>query len=70
MNKENHVTYSHKIDGIAVNKGTNFCLEMQKIEVRYSKSNCADTISFSDNENYLVQMRVDDLKEILDEYEQ
>ena len=43
--------------------------KMSKLEVRYSKSNIDDSISFSDNKTFMVQFRAKDLRKLLEKYE-
>lgn len=66
--KENHVTFTDKISGMIFvpNKQV---FKMSKLEVRYSKSNIDDSISFSDNKAFMVQLRVKDLRKLLEKYE-
>ena len=67
---DTHITYSHKINGLVSSKKRLFP-HPTKIEVRYSKcENADDTISFSDNENILIHIRVKDLEKILREYKE
>lgn len=66
--KENHVTFTDKISGMIFvpNKQV---FKMSKLEVRYSKSNIDDSISFSDNKIFMVQFRAKDLRKLLEKYE-
>lgn len=66
--KENHVTFTDKISGMIFvpNKQV---FKMSKLEVRYSKSNIDDSISFSDNKTFMVQFRAKDLRKLLEKYE-
>ena len=59
--KENHVTFTDKISGMI--------FVPNKLEVRYSKSNIDDSISFSDNKTFMVQFRAKDLRKLLEKYE-
>jgi len=66
--KENHVTFTDKISGMIFvpNKQV---FKMSKLEVRYSKSNIDDSISFSDNKTFMVHFRAKDLRKLLEKYE-
>lgn len=66
--KENHVTFTDKISGMIFvpNKQV---FKMSKLEVRYSKSNIDDSISFSDNKTLMVHLRAKDLRKLLEKYE-
>lgn len=66
--KENHVTFTDKISGMIFVPNRQV-FKMSKLEVRYSKSNIDDSISFSDNKAFMVQLRVKDLRKLLEKYE-
>ena len=68
MRKENHITYTDKISGIIFVPDKQV-FKMSKLEVRYSKSNIDDSISFSDNKSFMVQFRTKDLRKLLEKYE-
>ena len=65
--KESHITYEDKIKGVIFMPKLRY--KIRKLHVRYSVSNVSDTISFSDDKNFLVQLDVDSLKKLLDRYE-
>lgn len=69
MSREEHITYDDKLTGIVFIPKKNV-FKKTKIDVRYSKSNVADSISFSDNKNFMVQFYVDSLKKLLEKYEE
>lgn len=66
--KENHVTFTDKISGMIFVPNRQV-FKMSKLEVRYSKSNIDDSISFSDNKTFMVQFRAKDLRKLLEKYE-
>ena len=65
--KESHITYEDKIKGVIFMPKLKY--KICKLHVRYSASNISDTISFSDDKNFLVQLDVNSLKKLLDKYE-
>lgn len=65
--KEDHITYDGRLTGVIfVPKHRVF--KQAKLHVRYSVSNKADSISFSDDKDFLVQFDVKSLKKLLDRY--
>lgn len=67
--KEEHITYSDRLSGVIfVPKHKAF--KQAKLHVRYSMSNKADSISFSDDKDFMVQFDVESLKKLLDRYEE
>ena len=69
MTKEEHITYNDRLTGVIfVPKHKVF--KQAKIHVRYSVSNKADSISFSDDKDFMVQFDVKSLKRLLDRYEE
>ncbi len=69
MTKEEHITYNDRLTGVIfVPKHKVF--KRAKLHVRYSVSNKADSISFSDDKDFMVQFDVESLKKLLDRYEE
>lgn len=69
IGKEEHVTYNDRLTGVIfVPKHKVF--KRAKLHVRYSVSNKADSISFSDDKDFMVQFDVESLKKLLDRYEE
>ncbi len=69
INKEEHITYNDRLTGVIfVPKHKVF--KQAKLHVRYSVSNKADSISFSDDKDFMVQFDVESLKKLLDRYEE
>lgn len=69
MTKEEHITYNDRLTGVIfVPKHKVF--KRAKLHVRYSMSNKADSISFSDDKDFMVQFDVESLKKLLDRYEE
>lgn len=69
MKKEEHITYNDRLTGVLfVPKHKVF--KQAKLHVRYSVSNKADSISFSDDKDFMVQFDVESLKKLLDRYEE
>lgn len=67
--KEEHITYNDRLTGVIfVPKRKVF--KQAKLHVRYSVSNKADSISFSDDKDFMVQFDVESLKKLLDRYEE
>ncbi len=67
--KEEHITYNDRLTGIIfVPKHKVF--KQVKLHIRYSVSNKADSISFSDDKEFMVQFDVKALKKLLDRYEE
>lgn len=67
--RENHITYDDRLTGVIfVPKHKVF--KQAKLHVRYSVSNKADSISFSDDKDFMVQFDVESLKKLLDRYEE
>ena len=65
--KEEHITYSDRLTGVIfIPKHKVF--KRAKLHVRYSVSNKADSISFSDDKEFMVQFDVKALKKLLDRY--
>ena len=67
--KEQHITFEDKIIGLVAIPQKKI-YKKTKLLVRYSVSNVADSISFSDEKNFLVLFDVDKLKELLEKYEE
>lgn len=69
MTKEEHITYNDRLTGVIfVPKHKVF--KRAKLHVRYTVSNKADSISFSDDKDFMVQFDVESLKKLLDRYEE
>lgn len=69
MTKEEHITYNDRLTGVIfVPKHKVF--KRAKLHVRYSVSNKADSISFSDDKDFMVHFDVESLKKLLDRYEE
>lgn len=69
MTKEEHITYNDRLTGVIfVPKHKVF--KRAKLHVRYSVSNKADSISFSDDKDFMVQFDVESLKKLLDRFEE
>lgn len=69
MRKEEHITYDDKLAGIVfVPKRKVF--KRAKVHVRYSASNIGDSISFSDDKDFMVQFDARALRKLLDKYEE
>ena len=67
IGREDHVTYDDRLIGVIfVPKRRVF--KQAKLHVRYSVSNKADSISFSDDKDFMVQFDVTSLKKLLDRY--
>lgn len=67
--KEQHITFEDRIVGlIAVPEKKIY--KKAKLFVRYSVSNVVDSISFSDGKNFFVLFDVDNLKKLLEKYEE
>lgn len=69
MTKEEHITYNDRLTGVIFVPKHNV-FKQAKIHVRYSVSNKADSISFSDDKDFMVQFDVKSLKRLLDRYEE
>lgn len=69
MTKEEHITYNDRLTCVIfVPKHKVF--KRAKLHVRYSVSNKSDSISFSDDKDFMVQFDVESLKKLLDRYEE
>lgn len=67
--KEAHITFNDSLDGVIfVPKHKVF--KQAKVHVRYSVNNKADSISFSDDKDFMVMFDVNSLKKLLDKYEE
>lgn len=69
MTKEEHTTYNDRLTGV-IFVPKHKVLKRAKLHVRYSVSNKADSISFSDDKDFMVQFDVESLKKLLDRYEE
>ena len=64
MKREEHITYDDRLLGM-VYLPSQKVFKPTKLHVRYSVSNIADSISFSDDKYFMLQLDVKSLKKLL-----
>ncbi len=64
MKREEHITYDDRLLGM-VYLPRQKVFRPTKLHVRYSASNIADSISFSDDKDFMLQLDVKSLKKLL-----